>query len=553
MENIEFEPGQKILGRYEVYRVLGRGGAGVVYRCQDLVADVPVAVKGFIADESGEMAEMMKDIKENFQVIAGLHHSAIGGIRNIEQDEYGNYYLVMDYIRGTDLTEYLHSGKLPLKSVFIILNSVADALDYAHASGVIHRDIKPDNIKIDEEGNIKILDFGIATRMDSPHACDGGGTPEYMAPEQWLGEQQSGATDQYAVGVLAFRMLYGKVPHQSIFNAAKDDLNAMGQGVLRYPVKFPEGVSNAVKQVFKTALAQNPAERYPSCKQFVAALGFALGYYRKKKNTKARMIAILAGMIVVLGAIIGGAIYSNAQKQHQAELKRAELQRQEELRRAEEERLASERKHKAEEAKKEAEKKALQKQITQLKQTQAQPAASSSANTNEGFRYVYLHGCTEKNLGRAFEMWDSPEVQIVPRCDMAYRSEMEKATMVVYSCYMRLQKGVKYGFSMQVDDYGLIALNDKVLINGTGKTCEYMQTETEVGEDGWYRLTLTIKNRKGDGGICEGIGFRYRENDGEWKRFDSASDPGRFTPNVPSGRYPQTEDKNFRNSCLRGN
>ena len=321
----EFEPGETILGRYQVYRTLGKGGMGIVYRCQDLVAEVPVAVKGLIADNSEEAVERMAEIKENFQLIASLRHSAIAGIRNIEQDEEGNYYLVMDYIRGTPLNEYLHNHQPSPGSIFKVLEEVASALDYAHSKGIIHRDIKPENIKVDEDCNIKVLDFGIATRMDSNRASDTGGTPEYMAPEQWCGRRQTGATDQYALAILAYRMLYGKVPHQDMFKKVKEEYKKMGEIALKYPISYPPNTKTKVQEVFKKVFSRKQKERFPTCMGFVYELGYALGYYKRRRYIKTWIAVSIAVLAIFIG--VGRSLYLKAQIERQAREKRLMMEK----------------------------------------------------------------------------------------------------------------------------------------------------------------------------------------------------------------------------------
>ena len=300
---------------------------GVVYRCFDMVAEVQVAVKGLVP-ELANNAEDMAEIKSNFQLVSELRHRGIGGLRNLEQDADGSYYLVMDYINGTDLSHYIHNHIPSHESVFIILDSVSAALDYAHENGIIHRDIKPDNVKIDSNNEIKLLDFGIAVKIGSKRAREAGGTPEYMAPEQWYGEAQTGATDEYALAVLAYRCLYGKVPHQKIFDTISD-YEKQGEAVMRDPVTFPEDTPKAVQEVFLKALAIKPPERFATCKEFVDALAIALKY--RKPSHKFGMLGWItaAAVLVLAGGITSYLVKENRQAKRNVRIEEREVIRTE--------------------------------------------------------------------------------------------------------------------------------------------------------------------------------------------------------------------------------
>ena len=214
-----FVPGDVIAGRYVVERVLGEGGMGIVYQCFDRVGGVSVAVKCLPPEVSRNVDEM-EDIRANYRLVADLHHPNIAGARTLEKDEAtGDYCLVMDLARGMSLKQWMkRNPQATTEAKIAILRQVAAALDYAHVRKVIHRDVKPENVMVDDEGGVKVLDFGLAAQIRSSQSrtsntvTSKGGTPGYKSPEQWLGRPQRAAADVYSFGVLAYWMLSGYLP-----------------------------------------------------------------------------------------------------------------------------------------------------------------------------------------------------------------------------------------------------------------------------------------------------------------------------------------------------
>ena len=220
-----FAVGDLIMGRYKVLAELGQGGMGVVYKCFDETAGIEVALKALPPELSHNTLEM-EDIKENFQLVAKLVHQNIAISKNLEKDNSnGNYYLIMECCEGEDLRRWLkrkrREGELKLEDILPIIQQVAEALDYAHKQKIIHRDIKPGNIMIAPNGDIKVLDFGLAAQIHTSmtrvsmayHGTSG--TGPYMAPEQWRGRAQSAPADQYALAVMTYEMLAGHLPFES--------------------------------------------------------------------------------------------------------------------------------------------------------------------------------------------------------------------------------------------------------------------------------------------------------------------------------------------------
>ena len=271
-----FRAGDEILGRYVVESELGQGGMGVVYLCLDKVGGVKVAVKG-LPPEVSHSAYEMDCVRDNYQLVSELRHANIAGYRTLEQDSNGDYYLVMDYARGTGLNRWMrqHGKTAGREEKIAILRQIADALDYAHShkpTRIIHRDIKPGNIMVDEDGHVMLLDFGLAAQIRSSfghvsqEVLSQSGTRNYKAPEQWRGQPQRAATDQYALGVVAYEMLSGELPFDD------DDESVLRQAVLNEPVADIEGLPAPMNAALKKAMAKQGEERFESFAAFVAAL-----------------------------------------------------------------------------------------------------------------------------------------------------------------------------------------------------------------------------------------------------------------------------------------
>jgi serine/threonine-protein kinase len=213
--------GRVIAGRYRLEARIGEGGMGVVYRARHVLIDRIVAVKLIRPDLRGEThlrAWMLREARAANRV----DHAHIIDIHDIGETEEGELYLVMEYLVGTSLSSELARGSMQLSRGVDILEQMCAALARAHDLGVVHRDLKSDNILLTTRGGrkdfVKILDFGLAHLAMDPRLAPKGavfGTPEYMAPEQARGEEATAQSDLYALGVLFFEMLTGQLPFRS--------------------------------------------------------------------------------------------------------------------------------------------------------------------------------------------------------------------------------------------------------------------------------------------------------------------------------------------------
>jgi len=270
-------PSGKLLGRYEIVAELGRGGMGAVYKARDPKIDRFVAIKTILLHQSG--VQEQREFRERFfveaQAAGRLLHPGIVAVFDVgEEPGTSDPYIVMEYIEGQTLRELLvgQNGKLPLESALRITQELAEALDYAHAQGVVHRDLKPANILVTKEGQAKIGDFGIA-QLDLTHMTLPGrvlGTPAYMSPEQLEGEQVDGRSDLFSLGAILYYMLTGFSPFQGN-SATTVCFKVANRDPLQATALAPE-LPPELDAIISRALAKDPSVRYQRGMEFAADL-----------------------------------------------------------------------------------------------------------------------------------------------------------------------------------------------------------------------------------------------------------------------------------------
>jgi len=268
----------KQLANFRLDHVLGRGGMATVYSGWDVKLDRPVAVKLIDARHQGDAAYAERFVNEA-RSIATWHHPNILQVYYAD-DENGLYYYVMEYVHGQDLGVQLAEDRRqgqrpPLPEVMRIGRAVAAALDYAHARGVIHRDVKPANIMVAEDGRVVLADFGLALNMAQGTLGTAFGSPHYFAPEQARNSAEVvPQSDIYSLGVVLYEMLAGRVPF--------DDPEPLALAMLHLqqapppPRQFNPALSPAVEAVVLRALSKAPADRYQTAEALMNALGQAL-------------------------------------------------------------------------------------------------------------------------------------------------------------------------------------------------------------------------------------------------------------------------------------
>ncbi len=256
----EREPGEwwgpavgSSVGRFDLLRELGRGGFGVVYEARDRELGRIVALKA-IRPGPRPLAEARRQwLRREAEAAAQLSHPNIVTLHDVGTSERGPY-LVLEMLHGETLLERLTRGALPQAEAVAVAIEVARALAHAHAQGVLHRDLKPSNVFLTEDGGVKVLDFGLA-HFFGTSGMRGGGTPGYMAPEQWRGDPEDPRTDVFGLGVLLFEMLTGRLPYPF----SRDRSTVLDPG--GPPPLPPPAAAPALAALVKSTLSKDPGGR----------------------------------------------------------------------------------------------------------------------------------------------------------------------------------------------------------------------------------------------------------------------------------------------------
>lgn len=266
----------KVLGNYEIIAELGAGGMATVYRARQSNVKRDVAVK-VIESQLAQNPEFIKRFEREAQTIAALNHPHILKLFDFgKTDEI--LYLVMELQPGGSLADLMSKQTLPLERISAFLEQIGSALDYAHMRGLVHRDLKPHNVLLDEQGNAILTDFGIAKILtDATLATQTGlamGTPHYMSPEQWQGLPIDGRADIYALGVMTYEMLAGRMPFKG-----DTPYSLMHAHVTMEPPPLrtvrPELPLNLENVILK-AMAKKPEQRFNKAAEFAAAFKVAM-------------------------------------------------------------------------------------------------------------------------------------------------------------------------------------------------------------------------------------------------------------------------------------
>jgi serine/threonine-protein kinase len=263
------------VGRYKIKSELGRGGMATVYRAYDPSFDREVAVK-VLPREMVHNLVFRARFKRELKLIASLEHPAIVPVYDVGEEEDGRQYFVMRYMGGASLSDWIKKGVLSLQDTAIIIERLASALDYAHSKGIVHRDIKPDNVLFDETNHPYLTDFGIAKLTESAVSATGGGsmgTPAYVSPEQAQGAKVDSRADIYGMGVMLYEMLTGKKPYDadSPMSVAVRHITEPIPDILQDRPELPIDVDT----VIRTAMAKDKEDRYPTAADMARALSRA--------------------------------------------------------------------------------------------------------------------------------------------------------------------------------------------------------------------------------------------------------------------------------------
>ena len=277
------DQGRKI-GQYELRGPLGKGGMASVYRAYQPTLDREVAIK-IIAEQYANDPTFAERFRREARSIARLHHPNILTIYDFGED--GNLlYIVMEMIDGPTLKDEINGQAMPVDKAIEYVRQVASALDYANKNGIIHRDVKPSNVLIEKNGRAVLSDFGIAKMAEQntqlTSAGSGIGTPDYMSPEQALGEELDSRSDQYSLGVMLYELLTGRTPFTG------DTPVAVVMGHVSKPLppatSLNPQIPASVEKVLEKSLAKKATDRYDSNAIFAQALEEA---WRNRNETPA--------------------------------------------------------------------------------------------------------------------------------------------------------------------------------------------------------------------------------------------------------------------------
>ena len=268
--------GERYIGKYRVKRELGRGGMGAVFLAEQPGLGREVAIKELIATAD---PVALKRFLQEAQVMARTSHPNLVQVHDMELQGSINY-IVLEFVRGRSLRDWMLQGPLPPPQVFAVMHGVLQALDYAHRHAIVHRDMKPENVLISDEGAVKVADFGIARLTDDSGV--GGtatktgttvGTPQYMSPEQVASSKVDGRSDLYSAGIMLYELVAGQPP----FTAGEADgpFTLMAKHVQappKPPSVFRPELNPELEQIIMKSLAKRPEDRFQTGQEFDEAL-----------------------------------------------------------------------------------------------------------------------------------------------------------------------------------------------------------------------------------------------------------------------------------------
>jgi len=263
--------GELIAGRYELEKLVGSGGMSNVFRAHDRLLERTVALK-ILHEQFTRDDDYVERFRREARSVAQLAHpNIVTVIDRGEQD--GRQYIVFEFVEGENLKDLVAHGALPVRDALGLILQVGYALAFAHDRGLVHRDVKPQNVLLNEDGQAKVTDFGIARSLDMQGVTQTGtvlGTSDYIAPEQARGQKVDPKTDMYSLGVVLYELLTGEVPfHGDNFVAvAMRHVHEPAPSVLDRRPDCPVRLDLAIQR----AMAKDPADRFDSMRNFVAEL-----------------------------------------------------------------------------------------------------------------------------------------------------------------------------------------------------------------------------------------------------------------------------------------
>jgi tRNA A-37 threonylcarbamoyl transferase component Bud32 len=261
-----------IAGRYEIVELIGKGGMSSVFKARDRLLDRTVAIK-VLHPHYTEDEEYVERFRREARSVAQVSHPNIVTVIDRGEDD-RRQFIVFEYVEGENLKELLQrTGPLPIRDALLLALQMARALSFAHGRGLVHRDVKPQNVLLNADGQAKMTDFGIAREVDVQGVTITGtvlGTSEYIAPEQARGQQVDQQTDVYSLGVVLYELLTGSVPYEgeNFVTVALRHVNEPVPSVLERRPEVPPRLALAVER----AMAKSPDDRFSSMDELVGEL-----------------------------------------------------------------------------------------------------------------------------------------------------------------------------------------------------------------------------------------------------------------------------------------
>ena len=302
-------------GRYRLERPLGRGGMATVYLGRDSELDRPVAVKVLAKDLAGDIAFRKRFLREA-RLAARLSHPNVVSVYDAGEDADGRLYIVMECVEGETLADVLRErGRLPAAEAVGLALQACRGLAHAHAAGLVHRDVKPQNLLLREDGTLKIADFGIARAAETTALTQVGtvlGTAAYLSPEQALGEEVTSAAEIYSLGAVLYELLAGRPPYE--FDSLADLAAKQAQGAITPVSELVPDVPERVEDAVMRSLARNPRYRPSSAAELARELApedgepptVALETPRATGRDDSRKLWLtLAGVLAVAAVLLG--------------------------------------------------------------------------------------------------------------------------------------------------------------------------------------------------------------------------------------------------------
>ena len=331
--------GTTLNGRYRLEARIGAGGMSTVYLATDETLQRQVAIK-LMNREVASDSDQLERFRREARAVAQLSHPHIVGVIDAGEDE-SRPYIVFEYVEGETLKERIRRlGRLPIAEAVAYAIEIARALGAAHARHIVHRDVKPQNVLIDEEGSAKVTDFGIARTLDEEGLTADGrvlGTTDYVSPEQALGQSVTGQSDLYSLGIVLFEMVTGEVPFKGE-NQVAVAMKHVREDLPDVQMRRPE-CSSALAAVIDTATAKHQEDRYADDAELIADLedvlaietaraGGATGEATSVLRTlpsrtrrripfrmRHRVMAVVA-LLVVAVAVVGGVVWLATRTHH---------------------------------------------------------------------------------------------------------------------------------------------------------------------------------------------------------------------------------------------